>query len=129
SLLRCGPKKLCLVNVSCFACPSLHMQEERHSIAIARTVHDSLPELIFIKSTEVNLISTNRAFDQFWQGRIEEGSATLKGIMKGRSCQRCWTGTLDGRSCLLETYQRVLMAPQGEKIWLLGISHDVTDWY
>lgn len=49
--------------------------------------------------------------------------------MKGRTSQRCWTVTPDGRSCLLETYQRVLMSPQGENIGLLGISHDVTDWY
>ncbi|WP_260849030.1 diguanylate cyclase domain-containing protein, partial [Vibrio cholerae] len=112
-----------------FECPSHDIQQERHSLAIARTALDSLSELIFIKSTEGHLIATNRAFDQFWQGRIEEGSATFKGIMKGRTSQRCWTVTPDGRSCLLETYQRVLMSPQGENIGLLGISHDVTDWY
>ncbi|EII5634480.1 diguanylate cyclase [Vibrio cholerae] len=129
SLLRRWPKKLWLVNVIGFECPSHDIQQERHSLAIARTALDSLSELIFIKSTEGNLIATNRAFDQFWQGRIEEGSATFKGIMKGRTSQRCWTVTPDGRSCLLETYQRVLMSPQGENIGLLGISHDVTDWY
>ncbi|EGR4456842.1 diguanylate cyclase domain-containing protein [Vibrio cholerae] len=129
SLLRRWPKKLWLVNVIGFECPSHDIQQERHSLAIARTALDSLSELIFIKSTEGHLIATNRAFDQFWQGRIEEGSATFKGIMKGRTSQRCWTVTPDGRSCLLETYQRVLMSPQGENIGLLGISHDVTDWY
>ncbi|KQB09565.1 diguanylate cyclase [Vibrio metoecus] len=129
SLLRHWPKKLWLVNVIGFDCPSTDIQQERHSLAMARTALDSLSELIFIKSTEGTLMATNRAFDQFWQDRIEEGSATFKGIMKGRTSQRCWTVTPDGRSCLLETYQRVLMSPEGENIGLLGISHDVTDWY
>ncbi|MEH0388059.1 diguanylate cyclase domain-containing protein [Vibrio mimicus] len=129
SLLRRWPKKLWLVNAIGFDSPNNDIQQERHSFAMARTALDSLSELIFIKDKNGQLTASNRAFDQFWQGRIEEGSATFKGTMKGRTSQRCWTVTPDGRSCLLETYQRVLMSPQGENIGLLSISHDVTDWY
>ncbi|MFG0606315.1 diguanylate cyclase domain-containing protein [Vibrio mimicus] len=129
TLLHRWPQKVWLVNVISLDCPNNDIAQERHSFAMARTALDSLSELIFIKDTNDQLTATNRAFDQFWQGREEEGSSTFKGIMKGRTSQRCWTVTPDGRSCLLETYQRVLMSPDGENIGLLGISHDVTDWY
>ncbi len=104
-------------------------QRELSSLSIAKSAFDSLSELIFIKDNDGALISTNRAFDRFWAGRREEGAATFEGVMKGRASQRRWTVTPDGRSCLLETYQSILMSPKGEPLGLLSISHDVTDWH
>ncbi|MGD8170929.1 diguanylate cyclase domain-containing protein [Vibrio sp. TRT 21S02] len=104
-------------------------KQELQTLSIAQSAFDNLSELIYIKNNQGELISTNRAFDRFWREREEEGSAEIKGVMKGRVSNRRWTTTPDGRSCLLETYQSILMSAEGEKLGTLGISHDVTDWH
>lgn len=129
TLLRSWPQKIWLVNLISAEHSSQDIEQERNSLVMAHTALDSLSELIFIKDKNGQLVATNRAFDQFWQDRVEEGSASFNGIIKGRCSQRGWTVNPDGRSCLLETYQRALISSQGENIGLLSISHDVTDWY
>ncbi|WP_038174173.1 GGDEF domain-containing protein [Vibrio pacinii] len=105
------------------------LQAQVASLSVIKSAFDNLSELIFIKNQTGQLVSTNRAFKNFWQGREEEGSADIHGIIKGRASNRRWTITPDGRSCLLESYQSVLIASDGESIGTLGISHDVTDWH
>ncbi|WP_260260850.1 GGDEF domain-containing protein [Vibrio intestinalis] len=105
------------------------IQAEIKSLSVIKSAFDNLSELIYVKSSHGEKMVTNRAFDRFWQERIDEGSAEIKGIMKGRASNRRWTIDSDGRSCLLETHQSVLMSAEGESLGMLGISHDVTDWY
>ncbi|WP_375751307.1 diguanylate cyclase domain-containing protein [Vibrio sp. HN007] len=103
--------------------------QEQTSLRISKTAMDSLSELIFVKDKEGLLIGTNRAFDNFWKGRADEGAITVKGPMRGRGNQRNWTTDSEGRSCLLETSHTMLISDEGDVIGSLGISHDVTDWY
>ncbi|WP_284192379.1 diguanylate cyclase domain-containing protein [Vibrio zhanjiangensis] len=102
---------------------------EIESLSIVRSALDNLTELVFIKNNEGELISTNKAFERFWGDRQHEGCADIKGVVKGRANKRRWTTDAEGRSCLLETYQNILIASSGERIGTIGISHDVTDWY
>ncbi|WED22333.1 diguanylate cyclase [Vibrio sp. JC009] len=103
--------------------------KEQASLKMAKMAMDSLSELIFIKDNDDLLIGTNKAFDNFWKERREEGNLSIKGRMQGRSNQRRWTTDPEGRSCLLETSQTMLLSESGEIMGTLGISHDVTDWY
>ncbi|MCC2523069.1 diguanylate cyclase domain-containing protein [Vibrio coralliilyticus] len=105
------------------------MAREIQSLSVVRSALDNLAELVFIKNNEGELISTNRAFERFWGERALEGSADIKGVVKGRANKRRWTTDADGRSCLLETYQNILITSNGEKLGSIGISHDVTDWH
>tara|TARA_Y100001956_G_scaffold82895_1_gene106557 strand:+ start:1504 stop:3255 length:1752 start_codon:yes stop_codon:yes gene_type:complete len=102
---------------------------EMQSLRIYKSAFDHLSELVFIKNVEGEVVSANRAFQRFWQNRFEEGAADIEGIIEGRASKRRWTTTPDGRSCLLESNQTVLLSPEGKKIGSLGISHDVTDWH
>ncbi|KHD24425.1 diguanylate cyclase [Vibrio caribbeanicus] len=103
--------------------------EELQSLRMYKSAFDHLSELVFIKNIDGELVAANRAFERFWQGRVEEGAADIHGIIEGRASKRRWTTTPDGRSCLLETNQTVLLSPEGDKVGSLGISHDVTDWH
>lgn len=105
------------------------LKHEVDSLLMVKSAFDNLSELIFIKDKDGQLISSNRAFQRFWHNREEEGMADIKGVIKGRASKRRWTVTPDGRSCLLESYQSVLLSSNGERIGTLGISHDVTDWH
>lgn len=105
------------------------LQAQVESLSVIKSAFDNLSELIFIKNQAGQVVSSNRAFQQFWKGREQEGSADIQGVIKGRASNRRWTITPDGRSCLLESYQSVLISPEGETIGTLGISHDVTDWH
>jgi len=105
------------------------LKKEVDSLLMVKSAFDNLSELVFIKDKEGQLISSNRAFQRFWHNREEEGTADIQGVIKGRASKRRWTVTPDGRSCLLESYQSVLLSSSGERIGTLGISHDVTDWH
>lgn len=104
-------------------------ERERTRLKISSTAFDALSELIYIKDAQGKMQGANRAFNNFWKGRVEEGSVDIVGPMKGKASQRRWTTTPDGHSCLLETVQTVLLSDSGERLGVLGISHDVTDWY
>ncbi|WP_159738050.1 GGDEF domain-containing protein [Vibrio atypicus] len=104
-------------------------QQEMQSLRIYKSAFDNLSELVFIKDNHGEIVSANRAFQRFWQDRFEEGAADIEGTIQGRASKRRWTITPDGRSCLLETHQTVLLSADGSKIGSLGISHDVTDWH
>jgi diguanylate cyclase (GGDEF)-like protein/PAS domain S-box-containing protein len=104
-------------------------EKERTRLKISSTAFDALSELIYIKDAQGEIQGANRAFHNFWKGRIEEGSVDIVGPMKGKATQRRWTTAPDGHSCLLETVQTVLLSDSGERLGVLGISHDVTDWY
>lgn len=118
-----------LVNAVAYHHAASEHHHELNTLTISKTAFDSLSELIYVKDLDGQRIATNRAFDQFWHGREAEGSEAFSGVMKGRASQQRWTTTPDGRSCLLETHQTVLMSPSGENLGVLGISHDVTDWH
>ncbi|MGF1752469.1 diguanylate cyclase [Vibrio makurazakiensis] len=106
------------------------LQAEIKALGIAKTALDSLSELIYVKDNQGQVIASNRAFKKFWYGREEEGMLGIsEGPLKGRVSQRSWTIDHEGRSCLLETYQDVLLSDQGEKNGVLSISHNVTDWH
>ncbi|NVD07438.1 diguanylate cyclase [Vibrio sp. JPW-9-11-11] len=105
------------------------LQSQVESLSVIKSAFDNLSELIFIKNQAGQVVSSNRAYQQFWKDREQEGSADIQGVIKGRASSRRWTITPDGRSCLLESYQSVLISPEGETIGTLGISHDVTDWH
>ncbi|MEF1253805.1 diguanylate cyclase domain-containing protein [Vibrio sp. M260112] len=105
------------------------LKKEINSLSMIKSAFDNLSELVFIKNNDGQIISTNRAFQRFWHNREEEGTADIQGVIKGRASQRCWTVTPDGRSCLLESYQNILLSSDGEKLGTLCISHDVTDWH
>lgn len=105
------------------------LTQELNSLSVVKSAFDNLSELIYIKDIEGKLISSNRAFQRFWQDREEEGIADIQGVIKGRASKRRWTVSPDGRSCLLESHQMILISASGEHIGTLGISHDVTDWH
>ncbi|MDN3609135.1 diguanylate cyclase domain-containing protein [Vibrio ostreicida] len=108
-----------------------HDEREREieSLSVVRSALDNLSELVFIKDNHGQVLSKNKAFERFWGERVEEGSADIEGVVKGRANKRRWTTDSDGRSCLLETYQNILLSSAGEKLGSIGISHDVTDWH
>lgn len=105
------------------------VMEQVHSLSVIKSAFENLSELIFVKGQNGEKLFTNRAFDRFWGDRVDEGMNEITGVIKGRASHRHWTVDLFGRSCLLETHQRLLMSPQGEPLGMLGISHDVTDWH
>lgn len=107
----------------------IELKKQVDSLSMIKSAFDNLSELVVIKNSAGEIISSNRAFQRFWQGREEEGAEDIQSVIKGRASKRWWTINPDGKSCLLETYQTTLMSPDGEKIGTLGISHDVTDWH
>ncbi|MEI8626951.1 sensor domain-containing diguanylate cyclase [Vibrio sp. M60_M70] len=105
-------------------------QQELAQLTIARSALDSLSELICTQDRQGNLLTTNRAFDQFWEGRREEACASKASMGEAsRKSERKWTTDPQGRSCLLEVNQNSLVSPSGELIGTLSISHDVTEWH
>lgn len=117
-----------------YASPHQNSQEEQSeeikALNVARTALDSLSELIYVKDQSGKLVTSNRSFKRFWHGRPEEGTFNVAGgMLKGRVSDRSWTTDQDGKSCLLETYQSVLLSESGQNIGVLSISHDVTDWH
>ena len=118
-----------LLYVTPYQDPDDIQSREQNRFRIANVVFDSLSELIYVKDDQDNIVGTNRAFERFWRGRVEEGAVNITGPIKGKGTQRRWTTSPDGRSCLLETVQTVLLSDSGENLGVLGISHDVTDWY
>ncbi|WP_428654780.1 diguanylate cyclase domain-containing protein [Photobacterium satsumensis] len=97
---------------------------------IFQQVLNSLSELVYFKDKSGELIGTNKAFDRFWRGRVEEGIAEELGIGSlGNSATHTWTTAPDGSSRLLETNCNLLLGDSGEAIGTLSISHDVTDWH
>ncbi|EGU43571.1 sensory box/GGDEF family protein [Vibrio ichthyoenteri ATCC 700023] len=117
-----------LLYVTPYKSSTVEVLAEMQSLSVVKSAFDSLSELIFIKKQDDSVVS-NRAFDRFWAERAEEGYSAIEGVMKGRASTRRWTVDPQGRSCLLETHQSLLMSTQGEPLGMLGISHDVTDWH
>ncbi|ELP5730525.1 diguanylate cyclase [Vibrio vulnificus] len=97
--------------------------------SVAKSALDSLSELICLKDNEGRLVAANKAFEQFWQGRRDEVIIPESSLMKGRQSERRWTTDPQGRSCLLEVNQSLLMSKSGQLIGTLSISHDVTEWH
>ncbi|KJY82204.1 diguanylate cyclase [Vibrio galatheae] len=118
-----------LLNFTAYQLTELELKQEVESLSMIKSAFDNLSELIFIKNNQGQIVSSNRAFQRFWQDREEEGAADIQSVIKGRASKRRWTTNPDGKSCLLESYQSVLISQDGEGIGTLGISHDVTDWH
>lgn len=101
-------------------------QEQR----IFQQVLNSLSELVYFQNKAGELIGTNKAFDRFWRGRIEEGLSCEQEVgMVGNTALHSWTTAPDGSSRLLETNRNLLIDDVGKTIGTLSISHDVTDWH
>ncbi|WP_017023774.1 sensor domain-containing diguanylate cyclase [Vibrio rumoiensis] len=99
-------------------------------LRMAQSALDSLSELVFFKSLEGKVLGTNKAYERFWYNRETEGCASVNlNIASGCSTHKRWTTTVDGDGCLLETHISPLMSNDGIAIGILGISHDVTDWF
>ncbi|PSU31934.1 diguanylate cyclase [Photobacterium lutimaris] len=108
-------------------CEQVKLENEQR---IFQQVLNSLSELVYFKDKSGELIGTNKAFDRFWRGRIEEGIAEEQGRRSiGNSAAHTWTTAPDGSSRLLETNFNLLLGDSGEAIGTLSISHDVTDWH
>ncbi len=104
-------------------------QQELAQLEMARSALDSLSELICLQDCQGNLLTTNRAFDQFWEGRREEAITATASRVATRKSERKWTTDTQGRSCLLEVNLSSLVSPSGELLGTLSISHDVTEWH
>ncbi|WP_133152625.1 PAS domain-containing protein, partial [Vibrio sp. 10N.261.52.A1] len=123
-------KKAWMIHASPYKNTNEEQSQELRELNVARTALDSLSELIYVKDQKGELLASNRSFKKFWHGRPEEGTLSVSGgALKGRVSERSWTTDQDGKSCLLETYQSVLLSQDGENIGTLSISHDVTDWH
>lgn len=91
---------------------------------------NALPDPIFIKDIDGNVLLTNPAYERFWYNREEEGAAMQAvNTMEERSSDRRWTTNIDGDSCLLETHFSPLITEKGQVEAMVGISHDVSGWY
>ncbi|CAK2831315.1 PAS domain S-box-containing protein/diguanylate cyclase (GGDEF)-like protein [Vibrio crassostreae] len=123
-------KQAWMIHASPYKNTNEEMSQEVRELNVARTALDSLSELIYVKDQKGQLVTSNRSFKKFWHGRAEEGTLSVSGgVLKGRVSERSWTTDQDGKSCLLETYQSVLLSQDGSTIGTLSISHDVTDWH
>jgi diguanylate cyclase (GGDEF)-like protein/PAS domain S-box-containing protein len=101
-------------------------QEQR----VFQSVLNSLSELVYFQDNADRMIGTNKAFDRFWRGRINEGLIDNEDAsLSGNNSTHTWTTSPDGCSRLLETNKTLLIDDNGEVIGTLGISHDVTDWH
>ncbi|HAS6182998.1 TPA: diguanylate cyclase [Vibrio vulnificus] len=107
---------------------SRHM-DDLDAFLVAQSALDSLSELICLKDNDGKILATNRAFELFWEGRRDEAIMPESRLMKGRQSERRWTTDPQGRSCLLEVNQSLLMTKAGEPIGTLSVSHDVTEWH
>ncbi|WP_059021504.1 sensor domain-containing diguanylate cyclase [Vibrio coralliirubri] len=123
-------KQAWMIHASPYKNTNEELSQEVRELNVARTALDSLSELIYVKDQKGQLVTSNRSFKKFWHGRAEEGTLSVSGgVLKGRVSERSWTTDQDGKSCLLETYQSVLLSQDGSTIGTLSISHDVTDWH
>lgn len=104
-------------------------KQELAKLSVAKTALNSLSELIYIKDSDDKLLATNRAFDSFWLNRLDEGDVKIEESVRNRTSSKRWTISPEGRSCLLETNQSVLMSEEGKPLGTLCISHDVTEWH
>lgn len=107
-------------------------QEQR----VFQSVLNSLSELVYFQDNAGNILGTNKAFDRFWRGRVNEGlidrdpvSFSGESVFSGNNSTHTWTTSPDGSSRLLETNKTLLIDDHGEAIGTLSISHDVTDWH
>ena len=62
-----------LLYVTPYDSPDEALNRERTRLKVSNTVFDSLSELIYVKDEQGNIVGTNKAFDRFWRGRVEEG--------------------------------------------------------
>ncbi|WP_413113003.1 diguanylate cyclase domain-containing protein [Thaumasiovibrio sp. DFM-14] len=97
---------------------------------VFQSVLNSLNEMVHYTDNDGHVLGTNKSFDRFWQGRIDEG--IMLGDVRseiGSRSTTSWTTAPDGTSRLLETSQTSLIDSDGEVFGSLSISHDVTDWH
>ncbi len=119
-----------LLFISLPAVSSTNMNTEQQENRVFQSVLNSLAEMVHYTDNEDNILGTNKSFDRFWQGRMDEGivvGQVEEGL--GRRSMTSWTTSPDGTSRLLETSQTSLTDNNGEVFGSLSISHDVTDWH
>ncbi|WP_341489057.1 diguanylate cyclase [Photobacterium damselae subsp. damselae] len=97
-----------------------------------QSVLNSLSELVYFQDPQGRIMGSNKAFDRFWQGRIEEGVLDYQQDHEhslGTNSIHWWTTNPEGSSRLLETNQTSLINAKGDVMGTLNISHDVTEWH
>nr|WP_086940518.1 GGDEF domain-containing protein [Thaumasiovibrio occultus] len=103
---------------------------EQQEVRVFQSVFNSLAEMVYYTDNDGKILGTNKSFDSFWHGRVEEGVTVANGESQlGRRSVTTWTTAPDGTSRLLETSQTSLVDINGEVFGSLCISHDVTDWH
>lgn len=101
-------------------------QEQR----VFQSVLNSLSELVYFQDNADRIIGTNKAFDRFWRGRLNDGLIdSEEASFSSNNSTHTWTTSPEGCSRLLETNKTLLIGDNREVIGTLGISHDVTDWH
>ncbi|EAS42298.1 sensor domain-containing diguanylate cyclase [Photobacterium profundum] len=101
-------------------------QEQR----VFQSVLNSLSELVYFQDNADRIIGTNKAFDRFWRGRLNDGLIDSEDAsFSSNNSTHTWTTSPEGCSRLLETNKTLLIGDNSEVIGTLGISHDVTDWH
>ncbi|MCW8330108.1 diguanylate cyclase [Photobacterium sp. SDRW27] len=100
-------------------------QEQR----VFQQVLNSLSELVYFQDKSGRIIGTNKSFDRFWRGRIDEGVMDDDDFSVINNSLHTWTTAPDGSSRLFETNKTQLIGDNGEAVGTLSISHDVTDWH
>jgi PAS domain-containing protein len=101
-------------------------QEQR----VFQSVLNSLSELVYFQDNADRIIGTNKAFDRFWRGRLNDGLIdSEEASFSSNNSTHTWTTSPEGCSRLLETNKTLLIGDNSEVIGTLGISHDVTDWH
>lgn len=111
------------------ATKSQHIERD-NNLPITLEALNCLSEHIFIKSVDGEMLFTNRAYERFWLHREGEGVAAENiNITNEASSYRRWTTTPNGDNCLLETHLTPLISVDNSLKAVVGLSHDVSDWY
>ncbi|HCH03151.1 MAG TPA: hypothetical protein DEV85_14855 [Vibrio sp.] len=111
------------------ATKSQHVERD-NNLPITLEALNCLSEHIFIKSVDDEMLFTNRAYERFWLHREREGVAAENiNITHEASSYQRWTTTPNGDNCLLETHLTPLISGNESLKAVVGISHDVSDWY
>ncbi|MCF7355192.1 PAS domain-containing protein [Vibrio sp. CK2-1] len=104
--------------------------ERDNNLPLTLEALNCLSEHIFIKGVDGEMLFTNRAYERFWLNREQEGVAAEDiNIIRGTSSYPRWTTDPNGDNCLLETHLTPIISEDGSVKAVIGISHDVSDWY
>ncbi|MFV0576396.1 MAG: PAS domain-containing protein [Vibrio sp.] len=123
---RVRTKKVWIVH----AVPCQQELQDHQKAVLSKFAFNSLTELIFIKDLQGNTLATNHSYDRFWANRETEGCGGRDTAhLEGKRSEQRWTTTPQGENCLLETHFNPLVGDDGDVVGMVGISHDVSNWF